>query len=124
MHPIARILQLIFLVAGFVLLGMGFVEQDEDDVKRGHFNEWVCKPDAGSKEATRCVSGGQNNYSVAYGSENGGLSMSLAGVGLIAASISIAVGGTRRASAPAGMGASYGAPAYNPSAPPMPGPPR
>jgi hypothetical protein len=121
MHPVARALQILLLIAGFAMLWVGFVVEDESDDQRRFALKWSCGPESGGGNKQRCETvfeGDNDNYSYNNGADSVGLTASLAGVGLIAASVSVAVGGARR-SAPAGGHAGGGT--YTQAPPQMPG---
>lgn len=101
MHPVARTLQVLFMIAGLSLLLYGFIEEDEEKAKKEHTLEWICGPDGGSKTTQRCSSDGPDNYTWSNGAENTGITISLAGVGLLVASASVAIGAGRKPAAPA-----------------------
>ncbi|MFI0976781.1 hypothetical protein ACH4SP_07105 [Streptomyces sp. NPDC021093] len=107
------------MVAGLGLLAYGFIEEDDEKARKEHNLEWVCGPESGgSTTQQRCQTQGANNYSWSNGAENTGIAISLAGVGLLVASASVAIGADRKAPAPPAPAAApgYGGqPAYAPN---------
>ncbi|MFF4083991.1 hypothetical protein ACFYZN_32005 [Streptomyces sp. NPDC001777] len=88
------------MIAGLGLLLYGFIEEDEEKARKEHSLEWICGPDGGSKTTQRCSSDGPDNYTWSNGAENTGITISLAGVGLLVASASVAIGAGRTPAAP------------------------
>ncbi|WP_189822888.1 hypothetical protein [Streptomyces finlayi] len=115
----ARTLQVLFMVAGLGLLLYGFIEEDDEKARKEHNLEWVCGADAGSTTKQRCQTQGPNTYTWSNGAENTGITISLAGVGLLVASASVAIGATKKApvsTAPTGVAPGYGGqPTYAPN---------
>ncbi|MFI6644878.1 hypothetical protein [Streptomyces sp. NPDC050504] len=131
MHPVARTLQVLFMLAGFALLATGWIMADDAHGRTEYRMEWVCEPDAGSKTKQRCASQGMSsNYSFINDDvPETGVTIGLAGVGLIVASASVAIGSRKSAAGPVagpavGAGAPagpYGASPYGGQTPPPPG---
>lgn len=97
MHPAARTLQVLFLVAGLALLVMGYVTQGDQRAQREVRLYWVCGPYNGSKVETKCESNGNgDNITFNNGKSDMGITVSLAGVGLLVASASVSIGASRR----------------------------
>lgn len=126
MHPVARTLQVLFMLAGFTLLFVGWVVADDAHGRTENRMEWVCEPDTSNKAKQLCETQGMDNYSFINDEvPETGVTIGLAGVGLIVASASVAIGSRKSApSAGVGTGAPvgpYGASPYGQQTPPPPG---
>jgi hypothetical protein len=119
MHPVARVFQFLFLGIGLVLLPIGFMMQSQPIDEHSNFS-WECRASGSGRDAKQnCGMLPGNSELSLYDGENTGLTVSLAGVGLLVASVSIAVGGSAGANRGAGLTAAYGASAPVPAQPPV-----
>ena len=102
MHPVARAFHYIFLVAGLLLLVVGYVEQNDQSNYRSLNQTWECYSTGTStspKQHCNTQSG-----SIYGGSKNNlGIAICLAGVGLLVASAAVAVGGRRSTATASGI---------------------
>lgn len=100
MSPITRILQIFFLVAGCVLLGVGMfngVEKTETTNYDGDGVNFTCGPDASDEKKSLC----QGEVVLRSDATTWPLLQSLAGLGLIGVAMTITLGARRETPAAA-----------------------